>query len=66
MIDREKVITSLEQCTDTTGHRVDCYGCIYQNITVLLNRPGMMCRDRLMRDALELLRADKREEDDGK
>lgn len=51
MIDREKVIRALEQCTDTTGHRVDCYGCYQEGPGF-----GFACRESLMRDALALLR----------
>ena len=51
MPDREKVIESLEQCTDTTGYRSDCYGCIHRQ-----DGPGLLCREQLMRDALALLR----------
>ena len=61
MPDREKVIQSLEQCTDATGHRSDCYGCIHRQ-----DGPGLLCREQLMRDALDLLREQAREEDDGK
>ena len=51
MADREKVIRGLEQCTDTTGHRVDCYGCYQEGPGF-----GFACRESLMRDALALLR----------
>ena len=51
MQNRERIIESLEQCTDTTGYRSDCYGCIHRQ-----DGPGLLCREQLMRDALALLR----------
>lgn len=56
MYDREKVIQSLEQCTDTTGYRSDCYGCIHRQ-----DGPGLLCREQLMRDAIALLRGQEEE-----
>jgi len=49
-MDRGEVIKALECCTDH-DHRADCYGCYQEGPGF-----GIVCRENLMRDALELLK----------
>lgn len=54
MSDREKVINALQCCLD--DRQADCAACYQQGPGF-----GIVCRENLMRDALELLKEDERE-----
>ena len=62
--DLEKVIRGLEVCLDRTGDPHNCKRCPYH---CCVTRGCVMCGQwEMLEDALALLRADEREEDDGK
>lgn len=65
MTDRDKVLRGLEICVRSNGN--DCEQCPYLATVMKINgMPVSMCENLLLRDALALLQADEREEDDRK
>ena len=62
--DREKVIRGLEVCLDRTGAPHNCKRCPYHRC---VTSGYVMCGQwEMLEDALALLQADEREEDDRK